>query len=123
MLRQPLSGDDTDALAIRAATTLAVGAGLAAAGVMSPQRRRTKRGGDAGKGPLRLTTARVAPLLVVSSSGKDGLSAHHLLRRAILHVSMHRSWYGIRIGVAQPKSQIFSTLPGAMRIFFSLMSR
>jgi hypothetical protein len=78
MLRRPLSGDDMAALAVRAATALAAEAGLAAAGVMSPQRRRTKQGGEAGKGrrrpPPRLTSARVAPLLVVSSNGKDGSS-------------------------------------------------
>ncbi|CAL5087609.1 unnamed protein product [Urochloa decumbens] len=67
--RRPLSGDDMAALAVRAATALAAEAGLAAGAVMSPQRR-AKHGGAAGKGRRRQSTARVAPLLVVSS-GKD----------------------------------------------------
>ncbi|RCV12293.1 hypothetical protein SETIT_2G257300v2 [Setaria italica] len=76
MLRRPLSGNDMAALAVRAATALAAEAGLAAGGgVMSPQRRRTKQGGAAGKGRRRRqSTARVAPLLVVSGNGKDGPS-------------------------------------------------
>ncbi|KAG2635897.1 uncharacterized protein LOC120661103 [Panicum virgatum] len=74
MLRRPLSGDDMAALAVRAATALAVEAGLAAGG-LSPQRR-TKKGEAApgnGRHRRRQSTARVAPLLV--ASGKDdGLS-------------------------------------------------
>ncbi|CAN6174829.1 unnamed protein product [Urochloa humidicola] len=71
MLRRPLSGDDMAALAVRAATALAAEAGLTAAGgsMSSPQRRKKQA---AGKGWRRQSTARVAPLLVVSiSGGKD----------------------------------------------------
>ncbi|RLN35462.1 uncharacterized protein C2845_PM03G01740 [Panicum miliaceum] len=69
MLRWPLSASDMAALAVRAATALAVEAGLAAGG-LSPQRR-TKQGAAVdGKGRRRRqSTARVAPLLV--ASGKD----------------------------------------------------
>ncbi|CAN6204884.1 unnamed protein product [Urochloa humidicola] len=70
MLRRPLSGDDMAALAVRAATALAAEAGLSAGGVMSPQRG-VKHGGAAGKGRRRQATARVAPLLVVSSGNDD----------------------------------------------------
>ncbi|OEL23863.1 hypothetical protein BAE44_0015117 [Dichanthelium oligosanthes] len=74
MLRRPLSGNDMAALAVKAATALAVEAGLAAGG-LSPQRRKKQGGGGAaGKGRRqRQSTARVAPLLVVSSKD-DGRS-------------------------------------------------
>jgi len=75
MLRRPLSGDDMAALAVRAATALAVEAGLAAGG-LSPQRR-TKKGEAApgnGRRRRRQSTARVAPLLVASGKEDDGRS-------------------------------------------------
>ncbi|PUZ71319.1 hypothetical protein GQ55_2G304700 [Panicum hallii var. hallii] len=73
MLRRPLSGNDMAALAVRAATALAVEAGLAAGG-LSPQRQTKQGGAPAGKGRRRrLSTARVAPLLVASSKD-DGRS-------------------------------------------------
>ncbi|CAL5082129.1 unnamed protein product [Urochloa decumbens] len=74
VLRRPLSGDDMAALAVRAATALAAEAGLAAGAVMSPQRRKKQAGGAAGKGRRRQSTARVAPLLVVSGGKDDGQS-------------------------------------------------
>ncbi|CAL5073581.1 unnamed protein product [Urochloa decumbens] len=74
MLRRPLSGNDMAALAVRAATALAAEAGLAAGAVMSPQRRKKQAGGTAGKGRRRQSTARVAPLLVVSGGKDDGRS-------------------------------------------------
>ncbi|CAN6224952.1 unnamed protein product [Urochloa humidicola] len=67
MLRRPLSGDDMAALAVKAATALA-----AAGGSMSSPQRRKKQA--AGKGQLRQATARVAPLLVVSTDNDDGWS-------------------------------------------------
>ncbi|CAN6224956.1 unnamed protein product [Urochloa humidicola] len=75
MLRRPLSGDDMAALAVRAATALATEAGLAAAGgSMSSPLRRNKQGAAAGKGRRRQSTARVAPLIVVSSGKDEGRS-------------------------------------------------
>ncbi|CAN6167475.1 unnamed protein product [Urochloa humidicola] len=73
MLRRALSGEDMAALAVKAATALAAEAGLAAAGgsMSSPQRRKKQA---AGKGRLRQATARVAPLLVVSTGNDDGWS-------------------------------------------------
>ncbi|CAN6167477.1 unnamed protein product [Urochloa humidicola] len=78
MLRRPLSGDDMAALAVRAATALAAEAGLAAAGssVSSPQRRQKQAGGSASEGRRRQATARVAPLLVVSSGSWDNDDTH-----------------------------------------------
>jgi len=74
MLRRPLFADDMAALAVRAATALAVEAGLAARGGLSPQRR-TKQGEEApgnGRRWRRQSTARVAPLLVANGKDDDG---------------------------------------------------
>ena len=74
MLRRPLSADDMAALAVRAATALAVEAGLAAGG-LSPQRRPKQGGAAAGdRRRRRQSTARVAPLLVASGKEDDGRS-------------------------------------------------
>ncbi|KAK3130427.1 hypothetical protein QOZ80_6BG0493310 [Eleusine coracana subsp. coracana] len=68
-LRRPLSGQDMAALAVKAATALAVQAGLAGAGVSSPSRRKSRGDGEAGK--LRTKTARVARLAVALTGSKD----------------------------------------------------
>lgn len=75
LLRRPLSGNDMAALAVKAATALAVEAGLVVvsggAGMPSSPIRK-KHGGPAGKGRRRSqSTARVAPLLVVGSMDDD----------------------------------------------------
>ncbi|KAK3133704.1 hypothetical protein QOZ80_6AG0539920 [Eleusine coracana subsp. coracana] len=73
-LRRPLSGQDMAALAVKAATALAVEAGLAPAGVgvSSPSRRKGR--GDEEGGKLRTKTARVAPVAVALISSKDSSS-------------------------------------------------
>ncbi|KAF8780954.1 hypothetical protein HU200_000919 [Digitaria exilis] len=71
MLRRPLSGNDMAALAIKAATALAVDAGPVTSS--SSPRRKEHDGAAAGKGRRRRksSAARVAPLLVVSSNDDD----------------------------------------------------
>nr|CAB3453814.1 unnamed protein product [Digitaria exilis] len=82
MLRRPLSGNDMAALAVKAATALAVDAGLVTSS--SSPRRKEHDGGAAGKGRRRRksSAARVAPLLVVSSSNDDDTHGGFTARKA-----------------------------------------
>ncbi|KAL6844751.1 hypothetical protein ACP4OV_025410 [Aristida adscensionis] len=73
MLCRPLSGQEMAALAVKAATALAVEAGLFGAAGMSPRRPR-KDGGGGGAAGKRRQTARVAPLPAAASGGKAGQS-------------------------------------------------
>ncbi|TVU10068.1 hypothetical protein EJB05_43576, partial [Eragrostis curvula] len=91
MLRRPLSGQDMAALAVKATRALAVEAGLAtaAAGVSS---RRKGGDGEAGRGKLR-KTARVAPLVALSSSKETESSQGSWNYQGFSEYGAHKTGY------------------------------